>query len=194
MKKIVITISRSYGSGGRELGEKVAQALKIDFYDKALIEMMCDETGLDESVFEQKKPQRIFHFTRLGEMAKLSLNSRIYSLQSDLIKKLAEKSCVIVGRCSDYILKDDQDAIHIYVYANMEDRIKRCINEYHDNEKNIETYIEEVDEVRSNYYEYFTDRIRGDMNNYDLCINNSKIGIDAAAKMIVDFIKNEKNK
>lgn len=194
MKKIVITISRSYGSGGRELGKKVAQALNIDFYDKELIEMMCEATGLDESVFEQKKHHRTFHFTRLGEMAQLSLNSRIFSLQSELIEKLAEKSCVIVGRCSDYILKDDQDAIHIYVYAKMQDRIKRCVEEYHVDEKHIETYIEEVDEVRRNYYEYFTDRTRGDINNYDLCINTSKIEIDAAAKMIVDFIKNEKNK
>ncbi len=191
MNKIVITISRSYGSGGRELGEKIAKALDIPFYDKKIIEMMSNQTGLDESFFDKLTLKRKYHFTQLGGIAALSLNSHLFLVQSQLIEKLSENSCVIIGRCSDYILKEQKDALHVFVYANKEDRIHRCVNDYQDDIKKIEEKMIEIDESRKNYYQYFTDQIWGEPSNYDLCINTSKMKIDDVAEMIISYVRKQ---
>lgn len=194
----IITISRQFGSGGREIAKRLAKELDIPFYDKELIAMAADESGINETLFksEENKTSRAFYLMgtigyTLGSPVtinpSMSINDRMFMAQSDVIRNVAEQgSCVIVGRCSDYILKDmtDKKIINVFIKADIEDRKKRAIEEYKIAAQDVEDFIIKIDKERSNYYNYYTDRKWGNFKNYDLMINTSKISIAKAVKVI----------
>lgn len=200
MKKI-ITISRQYGSGGREIGAKLAARLEIPFYDNELITRAAKESGYAEAAFhnaETKATNSLLYSIAMGMGAygnqeigfsHLSLDDRIYLAQSDVIRKVAEEGpCVIVGRCADHILKEMDNVIHIFIHADMEFRKDRAIQIDHLDPNKAEDEILKVDKRRTNYYNYHSGEKWGRATNYHLSINSGFVGIDNAVECILAFI------
>ena len=197
MKKKIITISRQFGSGGRGIGKLLADRLDIPFYDKELIELASKESGIDERIFKSEGEETGRFYQVLGAMGyalgspaggiyEYSINDQLYLVQANIIEQLAnEGPCVIVGRCADYVLADREDVLNIYLCADMDERLRRVIDEYHVEDAD-EAMLCKVDKRRSNYYQYYTDRVWGKAENYDLCINTGKFDTDAIIGMIVD--------
>ena len=197
MKKKIITISRQFGSGGRGLGKLLADRLDIPFYDKELIELASKESGIDERIFKSEGEETGRFYQVLGAIGyalgspaggiyEYSINDQLYLVQANIIEQLAnEGPCVIVGRCADYVLADREDVLNIYLCADMDERLRRVIDEYHVEDAD-EAMLCKVDKRRSNYYQYYTDRVWGKAENYDLCINTGKFDTDAIIGMIVD--------
>ncbi len=189
--KYVITIGREYGSGGRFLGKLVAEKLGIAFYDNELITKAAEESGLSEVVFHNYDEKRDgFLMSATGIYSyDMSLGQKVFLAQFDAIKKIAAKdSCVIVGRCADYVLKDNPNLVSIFVCAPMEDKIDRAVKYYGINPNKAQSIIIKTDKKRKSYYNFYTDRDWGKANNYDLCIN-SKCGIEVAVDAVVAYIK-----
>ena len=164
-KKNVILISREYGSGGRGIGEKIAKELNIPFYDKEVIRMACQESGFDVSLFENieeqsKHPLSYFLSMYSATMTPndLSLNDKVFLIQTKVIRDLAKESCVIIGRCADYILRDYDNVLRVFVHADMEDRIERVIDEYKDEDDNIKEKIRRIDKNRATYYNFYSNK------------------------------------
>lgn len=199
--KSIITISRQFGSGGREIAKQLSEKLEIPFYDKELIALAAAESGIDKDVFESEEYRTSRSFYLLGTIgytlgspvtinSMMSLNDRMFVAQSDIIENIAnEGPCVIVGRCSDFVLKDNENAIHIYVHGEIEDRKKRAIEEYKIPPKDIESFLNKVDRERANYYNYYTGRKWGNANNYNLSIDSSKFGIERIVDMIISLVE-----
>ncbi len=197
MKKKIITISRQFGSGGRGIGKLLADRLDIPFYDKQLIELASKESGIDERIFKSEGEETGRFYQVLGAIGyalgspaggiyEYSINDQLYLVQANIIEQLAnEGPCVIVGRCADYVLADREDVLNIYLCADMDERLRRVIDEYHVEDAD-EAMLCKVDKRRSNYYQYYTDRVWGKAENYDLCINTGKFDTDAIIGMIVD--------
>lgn len=199
--KTIITISRQFGSGGKEIGKKLAEQLGIPFYDKEIIELAAQESGIDKELFEEGEHRTGRGFQLLGAIgftlgspisaiSELSLNDRLFIVQSEVIEQVAEQgSCVIVGRSSDYVLANMPNTLHVYLHANMKDRIDRAIHSYEVDERDIEGSINKIDKRRANYYEYYTDRKWGRAENYDICINTSRFGIDETVNIIKELAR-----
>ncbi|MEG2543818.1 MAG: cytidylate kinase-like family protein [Longicatena sp.] len=195
-KKTIIIISREFGSGGREIGRMIAEQLNIPFYDKEVIELAARDSGLDKELFEENdtRTSRGFRFfeaigSTLGSPAatltELSLNDRLFIVQSQVIENIAEQgSCVIIGRCADYVLADNKDALSVFIHADMKDRKERAIHSYEVDDRDIESSIKKIDKRRANYYGYYTDRKWGQAKNYDVCINSSTFGIERTVEII----------
>ncbi len=186
----IITIGRQFGSGGRELGRRLAEELGAEYYDKEIVSEIAQKTSLSEeyvhSVIE-KRPHPLFPITIgqsffISDSYYLKQVGEIYAQQSEIIKNLAKKSdCVIVGRCSDYILRDLKP-FRIFVYAEMQSRISRCKSRESGDtdDKQIKKQIERVDKDRAAYYEFYTGKRWGAKENYDLCINTTDLNIKEA--------------
>lgn len=191
MKKTVITISREYGSGGRVIGKKIAEALGINFYDGELLSLVAKESGYTVDFVrqnDQKRTQSLLYHLYMGSQI-LPASDMIFIAQSKVIKDLQEKeSCVIVGRCADYILRGRDDVINIFIHAPLISRAERVKNEYGEKADNYKNYVQKQDKSRIAYYNYFADDAWGKAQTYDLSIN-SDIGVDNAVKLIVDYIK-----
>lgn len=208
MKKI-ITISREYGSGGSAIGKIVAEKLGYKYYDKQLIDLAADESGLSPK-FIEKSEQSLssgwLYNMMLGSNYSsnyatattpntLPLVDQIYNAQRTIILKVAKESpCVIVGRCADYILHTseefaDSDILKLFVYANPDDRIKRAIEAYGIPEKDAKKTITQVNKRRANHYNTFTEWTWGAYEHYDMLINSSYAGIEGTASLIVDAAK-----
>lgn len=200
--KYIITIARQFGSGGREIGEKLAKALGIPFYDKELISMAAKESGIDSEVFEnvdEKATNSLLYSLSMGlysygnsfsAMGDLPVNDRLYILQHKIIKKLAEQGpCVIVGRCADYVLKERKDTVNIFIHANMDYRKQRAINVRGVDKARAEQVINKTDKVRANYYSFYSGQKWGFAQNYDLCIDSSKMSTEQAVNLIVEYLK-----
>ena len=197
MKKKIITISRHFGSGGRGIGKLLAERLDIPFYDKELIELASKESDIDERIVKSEGEETGRFYQVLGAIGyalgspaggiyEYSINDQLYLVQANIIEQLAnEGPCVIVGRCADYVLADREDVLNIYLCADMDERLRRVIDEYHVEDAD-EAMLCKVDKRRSNYYQYYTDRVWGKAENYDLCINTGKFDTDAIIGMIVD--------
>lgn len=192
----IITIGREFGSGGRELGRRLAEELGYEYYDKEIITEIAKHTSLSEEYIQQvieKKPHQLYpitigHTMDYASSFQIKQIQEIYSAQCEILKQLAEKSnCVIVGRCADYILKD-YNPFRIFVYADIENKIKRCQQRNKDNEnystKQLKRKILKIDKERAKYYSFYTSLKWGDKENYDLCINTS----NASIKNIVNII------
>lgn len=204
-KKTIITISRQFGSGGREVGKLLAEQLGIPFYDKELIEIAAKESGIDPELFEDAESVTSKGFHLLGALgyslggplstiSELSLSDRLFIAQSQTIQNVAKQgSCVIVGRCADYILRDREDVLNVYVHANMKDRLQRAIKSYEVDERNIEVSVNKIDKRRANYYEYYTDNRWGYADYYDICVNTSTFGIEGSVNIIKHIIEQEEN-
>lgn len=188
---IVITISREYGSGGRYIGKLVADKLGIHFYDKELIHKVAKETGLAEEYIESNEQKRALadNFNN-GYYAGMNNADELYVQEANVIKKMAQKeSCVIIGRCADFILKDKKYVTKVLIYSDMEGKIKRAITYYGMNKEKAEKEIKRIDKLRANHYKHYTDQEWNDHSNYDLCINSDALGVEKSAELICDFVK-----
>lgn len=191
-KKTIILISREYGSGGRIIGQKLAAALNIPFYDREIILRSCQESGYTSNLFEKANETdrhplsyRLTMYSNAVSFQELSINDQIFLIQSKVIREMAKESCVIIGRLADYILRDDPDIIRLFIQAPIQDRIARVKEEYQDNDSNIEQKIHRIDKNRATYYNYYSNQKWGYMKNYDLVINTSKISIDDSVNMLI---------
>lgn len=187
----IITISRQFGSGGRTIGKLVAEKLGIPCYDKELIEKIAEESGYakeyvsEESEYAPTTGGFVYGFLGRG-MDGLSNADKIWFAQKKVILELAEKeSCVIVGRCADYILKDREDCLNVFVYASKEFRAERIVNQYGETAIEPQKRLKEKDKKRKLNYKYFTEQEWGKMSNYHLSIDSEKLGIEKAAELIV---------
>ncbi len=198
----VITISRQYGSGGREIGSKLAAKLGIPFYDNEIITRAAKESGFAEAAFENaesKATNSLLYSIAMGMnsygnqelgFSHLSLDDRIYLAQSDVIRKVAsEGPCVIVGRCADYILKDMKNVINIFVWADVAFRIQRSIEIDQLSPNKAQENILKIDKRRANYYNYHASEKWGRAENYHLSIKSNAIGIDNCVDCIIEFVK-----
>lgn len=198
----VITISRQYGSGGREIGEKLAKKFDVPFYDNELITRAAKESGFAEETFakaEDKATNSLLYSLAMGinvygnqdfGFSGLSLDDRIFLAQSDVIRKVAEEGpCVIVGRCADYVLKERQDTINLFVRASMDFRIRRAVEVYGVDSKKAADFILKNDKRRSNYYHYHVGEKWYNLNNYDLVIRSDLTGIDKAVECIAAYVQ-----
>ena len=197
MSKNIITISRQFGSGGRTVGKMLSEKLGIPFYDKELVKQVADETGFDVGFIEENgefSPSKsIFSFAMSQGIPVvqngLSMSDFIFCVQRQVILKLAEQPCVIVGRGADYILRDREDCFNVFIHADMQSRTERIVRLYGESEKRPEQRLADKDKKRKIYYKHYTDREWGDAKNYDICLNSGKIGIDKCVELILDAIK-----
>ena len=195
MLKKVITISREFGSGGRELGMKLAKRLDIPFYDKELIFLSAEESGLAEDEFlhydehipvlQQSLEQKLY--TPFSSIYEVSMSDQVFLAQSRIIRKLAEQGpCIIVGRCADRVL---ENSINLFVYAKMEARIKRMNSLSTGVEPEImESRIREMDKKRKDYYQYYTGNEWGKAQNYHLCLESGLVGIDGCLNAVLAYL------
>lgn len=183
----IITIGRSYGSGGRLIGKKVATLLNVPVYDRELIEMTAERSGFHQTVVEQlqqSKPISLLYALSNSNI-EVPLQDQVYFAQAKVIRELAEKGpCVIVGRCADSILEGKHKVLEVFIHAPLELRAERAEKIYQQKAKNFKTFVRKQDKARKAYYDYFTHRTWGKADHYDLCIN-SAIGIDLAVDLIV---------
>ena len=182
----VITISREYGSGGRAIGEKLAKELGIPFYNKELILMAAKESGLSEEYIkktEQMKSTSFLYGLYMGAQA-LPMNDQIFLVQSKIIRKIAEEGpCVIVGRCADYILREREDLINVFIHAPLSYRAQRAKSIYEKEAGNMEDFVKKQDKKRASFYNYFSQNKWGDARHYHLAIS-SEYGIDFAVEVL----------
>ena len=203
---LIITIGREYGSGGHEIGEKVAARLGIPCYDKKLITLAAEKSGLSDE-FVERNEQRSSNafFASIAASATytggffspqhLPLSESIFIAQAQVIREIAAKeSAVIVGRCADYVLTGRENTINLFIFAPEEDRVKRIMSLYHLNEGDALKRILTSDRERGNHYFRYTDRKWGRAQNYDLSINSSLLGVDRTAEMIVALAGIEERK
>ena len=198
MEKKIITISREFGSGGRTVGHQVAEALGIPFYDKELVDQVALESGFAPKFVEEHGEHSpsgsIFSYAFAhqgvhGVMNGLSTADFLWNIQCSVILQLAEQGpCVIVGRNADYILKDREEVLHVYIHADMDYRADRIVRLYGESEKSPEARLKEKDKRRSVNYQHYTGRTWGASENYDLCINTAVVGEDKAAELILSLM------
>ena len=200
MKKI-ITIGREFGSGGRELGKRIADELNIAYYDREIITKIAEKTDLATEYVQQiieKKPVINYPITIANSLnthvsAVNNINATIYAEQKNVLRELASQApCVIVGRCADYILKD-MNPFRIFVYADMPSRMKRCRDkgdaDFEVTDKKLKKQIKNIDKHRKHYYEFYTSQKWGDKLNYDICINTSGKTIKEVVAEILEILK-----
>lgn len=199
--KIVITIARQYGSGGRTIGKMLADKLGIHFYDKELMKLASDESGINEALFvnadEKIKSTSLFkiaHNVYNGELIPPESDDfvstqNLFNYQAKIIKGLAEEeSCVIVGRCADFILKDYDNVLSVFIHAPHEYCMDQAATKHSMPSKELEKFIIKTDKHRAEYYKYYTGRDWTDARNYDLCLNSSKLGYDRCVEEIISYI------
>lgn len=199
----VVNIGRQLGSGGREIGEKLAARLDIGFYDRELINLASEESGLCPEFFEkadEKPSQGIigglfgmrFPFISDGAIPATNClsNDALFKVQSDVIRRLAsERSCLFVGRCADYILRENPRCVNIFISASFEDRIARLCRMHSISETTAEEIIEKADKRRAAYYNYYSFKTWGAAATYHLCIDSSVLGIDGTVDFLEEFVK-----
>ena len=196
-KKKLITISREFGSGGRLIGQKLADRLGVPYYDKQLLDRIAEESGFSKEMMEdaEKKAKNSFLYSLASAMGagesgpeSLSLNERFFLAQFDTIRNIAsEGSCVIVGRCADYVLRGMPEATNVFVYAEEADKIKRAVEQYGVPENEVKKLMKDTDKARANYYAYHTGRKWGDHVNYNLSIDSVYIEIDDIVDLIIMY-------
>ena len=201
MANKIYTIGREFGSGGREVGEKLAAKLGIKLYDKELLQQAAKDSGFCEEIFENhdEKPTNSFLYSLVMDTYSVSgysaapfldmpLNHKVFLAQFETIKKIAEKeSCVIVGRCADYALSDNPDCINVFIHADMDIRIKNVSKNLNITENKARDIINKTDKQRASYYNYYTSKKWGDSKSYNLSLDAGKLGTDNCMEMILKF-------
>lgn len=200
MSNYVISISREFGSGGRLIGKRLAARLGIPCYDRTIIQKTAEKSGLSPDFIAraEERARSRFHLsaTPIGVGAPsfalqgVPVSHQAFFAQADVIRELADQGpCVIVGRCSDYVLGERADCLKVFIHADLPSRIKRCVEEYDLSSQDIESHIHLMDRGRANYYNYYTGYTWGDMRRYDMTINSSTVGVDGAVELIAAMIQ-----
>ncbi len=197
MKKYVITIARQFGSRGREIGQKLAEALGYKYYDRDLISMAAEKSGMDKSVLgaaDEKAANSLLYTLALGSSVyahgvdniNVPLNDKLYIVQSNIIKDIynSGEGAVIVGRCADYVLSEKENVIKVFISADFDNRVEVVSVRSAVTEAKAKDMVIKTDKRRANYYNYYTGKKWGKIENYDLVINSSKCGVDGAVKVI----------
>lgn len=193
----VITISRQYGSGGRDIALALSQQLNIPFYDKQIVTLASDMSSLDQSVFEQYEMNQtnpVLIDLAQSVSKNSTLDDRVFEYNSQIIKSIAHQGpCIIVGRCADYVLRKRPNVIKVYIYGDLEKRKERVVQVYKENINQPNNIMEKVDKKRISYYHHYTNQIFGDSQNYDLCLNSSTLGIDECVNIIAKIYQEKIN-
>lgn len=199
--KYIITITRQYGSGGHDIGKALAEKLGISFYDKELISIAAKESGISPEVFKDvdgKAANSLLYSLSTGlysygnsfsTMGDLPVNDRLYILQHKIIKELSEKETfVVIGRCADYVLRDNPNVVKVFIYANIDSRVKRAIARNDFDPARAKQAVQKADKRRANYYSFYSGKKWGTVDNYDLCINTTNLSVDQAVDIIYDYL------
>ena len=201
---LIITIGRQFGSGGRDVGEKVAEYFNIPFYDKELVEMAAQKSNLSKDALKEVDEHATNSFLYSLASGNYSLrginapiyyempiNDKLFIAQADVIKEIAQKgSCVIVGRCADYVLENEKvNLLNVFIHGSVDYRAKRVMEALELTQSKARDKVIKTDKQRRTYYDYYTSRDWGVMSNYDICINTEKFGIDGAANLIINYAK-----
>ena len=200
MVKDIITIGRQFGSGGREVGRKVASSLGIPFYDKELLAIAAKESGLSAQFLEdydEKPTNSLLYSIVVGQShmlmhgnGRISVEQMASKAQRDAVMSVASKgSCVIVGRCADYILREEPGLVRVFLSASKEDRIRRICERDGMTEDKARDKMRRMDKARRSYYSFHADGDWGEAYNYDICINVSRFGIDKTVETILQYVK-----
>ena len=195
MAKRIITISREFGSGGRFIGEEVAKKLGIAYYDKNVINEIAEKSGLSPEYIQENAelaPKKgLFAYALAGrDITGKSVEDMVYEAQRKVILELAEKvPCVIIGRNADYILKDRDDVLNVFIHGNMPEKTQRIIRLYNVDEKKAVKMMADTDKRRMTNYNFYTEHKWGKASNYTLCLNSSQLGYDRCEKIIMECIK-----
>jgi cytidylate kinase len=201
MKKIIYTIGREFGSGGKDVGEKLAEKLGIPFYDKDLLTRAASESGLCEEIFhlQDEKPTSSFLYSLVSDTYSFSnyhgnsyldmpLSQKVFLAQFDTIKRIAsEGSCVIVGRCADYALSEEPNCINAFIFADKNYRIRRVAHDLEISEAKAKELVTRTDKQRASYYNFYTNKKWGDSRSYDLSMNSERIGIDGCVELLLTY-------
>ncbi len=198
----VITIGRELGSGGRDVGIALSEALGIKYYDKELLKLASENSGYSKEIFEDhdERPNNSFLYSLVMDTSSLwggyttsydmPINQKVFLAQFDTIKKLAHKgSCVIVGRCADYALAEEKNVCNVFIHANLDFRVKRIMDEFKLPENKAKDIIKKTDKNRANYYNYYTNNNWGYVANYNLTLDSSMLGIDGCVHMIKEYLE-----
>lgn len=202
MKPYAITINRGFGSRGKMLGKALAEELGIDFYDRELLRLASDESGISETLFAQADEKlqgtRLFKSARkvyTGELIPpdkddFISNENLFNYQAKVLKDLLkDSSYVVMGRCADFVLKDEPNVVRIFVHAPKENCLETLREIYHQPDKKLEKMMQDKDKRRAAYYEYFTGRRWDDASNYDLCLNAAELTLEEAIYVVKAFLK-----
>jgi cytidylate kinase len=199
--KIAITISRQYGSGGREIGVKLAEMLGIKSYDKELIDIVSQKSGIATDVLQsadEKAANSLLYTLATGSSMHgsslfgidIPINDKLFIAQSGIIKEIAEnESCIIIGRCADYVLRKNPQALKFFIYADIDSRIDRISTRQNISASQAKSLIESTDKRRSSYYNFYTGRKWGRFEYYDVSINSSLLGIEKTAQVLYDIVQ-----
>lgn len=199
MSKMIITVGRQYGSGGRYVARLLAEKLDIPYYDKELLAEVAKDSGICKELLEEhdEKNTKNFLFSMMSGTQTLGdssamymdmpLNHRIFLAQFDTIRRIAsEGPCVIVGRCADYVLRDQENVLNVFIKADKEERIRRIVEYYGADPLKAEDMLKKADKQRASYYNYYATGAWGDVNNYDLCVDTGALGITGTVELIAD--------
>ncbi len=200
--RMIITIGRQFGSAGREIGYLLAEKYGIPLYDKEMLKRAAKESGICEEIFEthDEKPTNSFLYSLVmdtyslgyssGGYSDMPINHKVFLAQFDTIKKIADEGpCILVGRCADYALEEYDNVVNIFVYADLDVRIRRIARIYDLTDAKAKDMIVKTDKKRASYYNYYTNKDWGAAKSYDLCINSGKLGVEGTAKAIMDYIE-----
>jgi len=202
-QNLIITIGRQYGSGGAEVGKKLGQRMGLDVYDKEILKMTSDESGIRESYFhladERAGKKLLYKIVQslIPENTSPSTGSdlvsadNLFRFQSAVIRRLAqEESCIFIGRCADHVLRDFPNKFDFFIHGSIEDRVKRVqtCGDYVIEGKTPEAALEKMDKQRSTYYNYYTGKVWGKCDHYDLCINAGRLGVEYSTDIILEYI------
>lgn len=201
MDKYVITIARGYGSGGLTIGKMLSEELGIPYYDRDLLRFASDDSGINEQLFakadEKLKKSLLFKIAKnvyKGELIPpdsddFVSNDNLFNYQAKIIKELAEtESCIIIGRCADFILKDYPNVVRLFVHAPLQDCINTLVDMTGKSEKEVEKQILDIDKHRADYYKYYTGREWENAKHYDLCLNSSKLGFGKCVEIVKSYL------
>lgn len=202
MDNVVITIARQYGSGGKTIGEMLADRIGVHFYNKELMKLASEDSGINEALFvnadEKVKNTRLFKIAQnvySGELIPpesddFTSTDNLFNYQAKIIRKLAEEeSCVIVGRCADFVLKDYDNVLSVFVHAPHDFCMEQAAKKHSMSARELDKFIQKTDKHRAEYYKYHTGREWTDARNYDLCLDSSKLGFERCVEEIIAYMK-----
>ena len=201
MEKVVVTIARKYGSGGKNIGTMLAKEMGVNVYNKEILKLASEDSGINEALFNQVD-ERLKNTTLFGIMRReyrgelippesedFLSNQNLFNYQAKVIKGLAEtESCVIIGRCADYVLRGYPNVITAFIHASPEYCRQQAIERGSQNPRDVDKFIQKTDKYRGDYYKYYTGQTWTDARNYDLCLNSEKLGPDGCVRAILHYI------